>query len=126
MILSDRTIKEELEKGRIIIEPLEEGCIQPSSVDLHVDKYFRVFRNHTERVIDVKEDQSELTELIEIADGECFILHPGEFVLGSTRERIGIPDDLVGRIWWEMYCLYMVVNQCLLCHAPSVPTCSVP
>ncbi len=98
MILSDRTIKEELEKGRIIIEPLEEGCIQPSSVDLHVDKYFRVFRNHTERVIDVKEDQSELTELIEIADGECFILHPGEFVLGSTRERIGIPDDLVGRL----------------------------
>lgn len=98
MILSDRTIKEELEKGRIIIDPLGEGCIQPSSVDLHVDKYFRVFRNHTERVIDVKEDQSELTELIEIAEGESFILHPGEFVLGSTLERIGIPDDLVGRL----------------------------
>ncbi len=98
MILSDRTIKEELAKGRIVIDPLDEGCIQPSSVDLHVDKYFRVFRNHTARVIDVKEDQSELTELVEIKDDEVFILHPGEFVLGSTLERIGIPDDLVGRL----------------------------
>ncbi|NNN18537.1 MAG: dCTP deaminase [Acidimicrobiaceae bacterium] len=98
MILSDRTIKEELAKGRIIIDPLDERCIQPSSVDLHVDKFFRVFRNHTARVIDVKEDQSELTELIEIEEGEVFILHPGEFVLGSTLEQIGIPDDLVGRL----------------------------
>ena len=58
--------------------------IQPSSVDLHLDRYFRVFRNHTMRVIDVKEDQEELTELVEIADEDAFILHPGEFVLGST------------------------------------------
>ncbi len=98
MILSDRTIKEELANGRIIIDPLDVGCIQPSSVDLHVDNYFRVFRNHTARVIDVKQDQSEMTELVEIADDEVFILHPGEFVLGSTRERIGVPDDLVGRL----------------------------
>lgn len=98
MILSDRTIKEELEKGRIIIDPLGDGCIQPSSVDLHVDRYFRVFRNHTARVIDVKQDQVDLTELVEIDDEEVFILHPGEFVLGSTLERIGIPDDLVGRL----------------------------
>lgn len=98
MILSDRTIKEELDKGRIVIDPFDEGCIQPSSVDLHVDKYFRVFRNHTAKVIDVKEDQSGMTELVEIGDEEVFILHPGEFVLGSTRERIGIPDDLVGRL----------------------------
>jgi dCTP deaminase len=98
MILSDRTIKEELANGRIVIDPLDMRCIQPSSVDLHVDNYFRVFRNHTARVIDVKEDQSGMTELVEIGDDEVFILHPGEFVLGSTLERIGVPDDLVGRL----------------------------
>lgn len=96
--MSDRTIKEELANGRIVIEPLDPSCIQPSSVDLHVGNYFRVFRNHTARVIDVKEDQSGMTELVEINDEEVFMLHPGEFVLGSTRERIGIPDDLVGRL----------------------------
>lgn len=98
MILSDRTIRDELAAGRIVIEPLDRDCIQPSSVDLHVDRYFRVFRNHTSRVIDVKENQEDLTELIEIDDDDCFILHPGEFVLGSTAERVGVPDDLVARI----------------------------
>ncbi|HET7487141.1 MAG TPA: dCTP deaminase [Acidimicrobiales bacterium] len=98
MILSDRTIRQELEAGRIVIDPLGEGCIQPSSVDLHVDRYFRVFRNHTMRVIDVKEDQENLTELVEMRDGEAFILHPGEFVLGSTAERVRLPDDLVARL----------------------------
>src|SRR5713101_4321882 len=98
MILSDRTIRGHLAAGRIEIDPLDERDIQPSSVDLHVDRYFRVFRNHTMRVIDVKEDQEELTELVEIKEDDAFILHPGEFVLGSTLERVKLPDDLVGRL----------------------------
>ena len=98
MILSDRTIREELEAGRIEIDPLGEGCIQPSSVDLHVDRYFRVFRNHTMGFIDVKQDLEELTELVEIGEDDVFILHPGEFVLGSTLERVALPDDIVARL----------------------------
>ncbi len=72
--------------------------MQPSSIDLRLDRYFRVFRNHTSRVIDVREDQEELTELVEIDDAGVFILHPGEFVLASTAERVAVPDDLVARI----------------------------
>jgi dCTP deaminase len=98
VILSDHTIREQLEAGHIVIEPLDLGNIQPSSVDLRLDRYFRVFRNHTMRVIDVKEDQEELTELVEIGDEEGFILHPGEFVLGSTAERVALPNDLVARL----------------------------
>ena len=98
MILSDRTIREELAAGRIVIDGLRDGAVQPSSVDLHVDRYFRVFRNHTMRVIDVKEDQENLTELVEMLEDEAFILHPGEFVLGSTSERVRLPDDLVARL----------------------------
>jgi dCTP deaminase len=98
MILSDRTIREELDAGRIIIDPLDESCIQPSSVDLRLDRLFRVFLNHTMPVIDVKEDLEDLTRLVEIGEGEAFILHPGEFVLGSTYEKVSLPDDLVGRI----------------------------
>ena len=98
MILSDRSIREELAAGRVVIDPLDESCIQPSSVDLHIDRYFRVFRNHTMGYIDVKEDMEELTELVEIKDDDVFILHPGEFVLGSTLERVALPDDLVARL----------------------------
>jgi deoxycytidine triphosphate deaminase/intein/homing endonuclease len=98
MILSDRTIREELAAGRIVIDPLDESCIQPSSVDLRLDRLFRVFLNHTAPVIDVKKDLSDLTDLVEIDDGDAFILHPGEFVLGSTAEVVGLPDDLVARI----------------------------
>jgi dCTP deaminase len=98
VILSDRSIREELAAGRIVIEPLDESCIQPSSVDLHIDRYFRVFRNHTMGYIDVKQDMEELTELVEIKDDDTFILHPGEFVLGSTAERVALPDDLVARL----------------------------
>jgi dCTP deaminase len=98
MILSDQTIREELASGRIGIDPLEEGCIQPSSVDLHVDRFFRVFRNHSLRAIDVKEDQEELTELVEIREDDVLMLHPGEFVLGATVERVRLPSDLVGRL----------------------------
>ncbi len=98
MILSDRSIRAELAAGRVLIDPLDEADIQPSSVDLRIDRYFRVFRNHTMRVIDVKHDQEELTELVEVAEGDAFILHPGEFVLGSTLERVSLPDDLVARL----------------------------
>jgi dCTP deaminase len=98
VILSDRTIREQLDAGSIIIDPLGEGCIQPSSVDLHVDRYFRVFRNHTMGYIDVKQDLEELTELVDVGEDDPFILHPGEFVLGSTSERVALPDDLVARL----------------------------
>jgi dCTP deaminase len=98
MILSDRTIREFLADGRIVIDPLDPADIQPSSVDLHLDNRFRVFRNHTRRVIDVKEDQTDLTEEVVVNNDDAFILHPGEFALGSTLERVAIPDDLVGRI----------------------------
>jgi dCTP deaminase len=98
MILSDRTIREELEGGGIVIEPLASDAIQPSSVDLHVDRYFRVFRNDTTPYIDPKQPQDDLTEFVDVDDGEAFILHPGEFVLGSTRERVALGDDLVARL----------------------------
>jgi len=98
VILSDRTIREHLETGRIVIDPLDPANIQPSSVDLSLDRFFRVFRNHTMKVIDVREDQEELTELVEIGEDDAFILHPGEFVLGSTSERVALPDDIVARL----------------------------
>jgi dCTP deaminase len=98
VILSDVTIREELAAGRIVIDPLHDADIQPSSVDLRLDRFFRVFRNHTSRVIDVREDQENLTQLVEIADEDAFILHPSEFVLGSTAERVSLPADLVARL----------------------------
>ncbi len=98
MVLSDRTIKRLLGEGRIGIEPYEEELLQPSSVDVRVDRLFRVFRNSRYPFIDVKEEMEGLTELVEVEPGEAFILHPGEFVLGSTLERITLPDDLVARL----------------------------
>jgi deoxycytidine triphosphate deaminase len=98
VILSDVSIKAALADGRIIIDPLDERSIQPSSVDLHVDRYFRVFRNDTTPFIDPKEPQENLTELVEVSEEGAFILHPGEFVLGSTYERVALPDDLVARL----------------------------
>ncbi len=98
MILSDVSIRKALADGRIVIDPLQDGAIQPSSVDLRVDRYFRVFRNHTTPFIDPKQNQETLTELVTV-DGEgAFILHPGEFVLASTLERVAVSDDLVGRL----------------------------
>ena len=98
MVLSDRTIRRLLAEGRIEIDPLDESLIQPSSVDVRVDRFFRVFHNARYPFIDVKEPQEELTELVEVDDETPFILHPGEFVLGSTLERIRLPDDLVARL----------------------------
>ena len=98
MVLSDRTIKEELTKGRIVVDPLGDGCIQPASVDVHLDKQILVFNNSRRPVIDIREDMSDLTEMVEIENDRPFMLHPGEFVLGSTLERIELPDDLVARL----------------------------
>ena len=98
MILSDRSIHDALESGRIVIEPFDARDVQPSSVDLHVDRYFRVFRNDTTPFIDPKEPQEDLTELVDVEPPRAFILHPGEFVLGSTLERVALPDDLVARL----------------------------
>jgi dCTP deaminase len=98
VVLSDRTIRRLLGEGRIEIDPYDETLLQPSSVDVRVDRFFRVFHNARYPFIDVKEPQEELTELVEVADDQPFILHPGEFVLGSTLERIQLPDDLVARL----------------------------
>ncbi|HXF37241.1 MAG TPA: dCTP deaminase [Actinomycetota bacterium] len=98
MILSDRSIREEIEAGRIVIDPFDPSCVQPSSVDLHVDRAFRVFANSRYPYIDVRRDMPDLTELVEVPEGEAFILHPGEFVLGATLERVALPDDLVARL----------------------------
>jgi dCTP deaminase len=99
MVLSDRTIRQLLEEGRIGIDPYDDELLQPSSVDVRVDRFFRVFRNSRYPFIDVKEPMEDLTELVEVGDDEQpFILHPGEFVLGSTLERITLPDDLVARL----------------------------
>jgi len=97
MVLSDRTIRRLIDDGRIEIEPYDPALLQPSSVDVRVDRLFRVFRNNRAPYIDVKVEQ-DLTELVEVDDVEPFILHPGEFVLGSTLERIRLPDDLVARL----------------------------
>jgi dCTP deaminase len=98
MVLSDRTIRRLLEEGRIGIDPYDPALMQPSSLDVRVDRLFRVFRNSRYPYIDVKREQEELTELVEVADDEPFILHPGEFVLGSTLEVVSLPDDLVARL----------------------------
>ncbi len=98
MVLSDRTIKQMLEEGRIVVDPLGENCIQPASIDVHLDRQILVFRNSRRPYIDVREDMSDLTEMVTIDDDRAFMLHPGEFVLGSTLEHIELPDDLVARL----------------------------
>jgi len=98
VVLSDRTIREEIAAGRLIIEPFDDTLLQPSSVDVRVAGEFRVFHNNRRTYIDVKDANDDLTEVVAIPDGEAFILHPGEFVLGSTRERVALPDDLVARL----------------------------
>ena len=98
MLLSDRDIRAEIAANRVGVEPFEEAMIQPSSVDVRLDKFFRVFENHKYSVIDPSTEQAELTREV-IAEGdEPFILHPGEFVLASTYEVITLPDDIAGRL----------------------------
>jgi deoxycytidine triphosphate deaminase len=98
VVLSDRTIQRLLAEGRIEIDPYDASLLQPSSVDVRVDRVFRVFHNARYPYIDVRERQEDLTELVEIEDETPFILHPGEFVLGSTLERVRLPDNLVARL----------------------------
>ncbi len=98
VIFSDRTIKEALAEGRIDIEPLEPSYIQPSSVDLRVDRSFRVFENHRHPAIDPRSPQEDITKLVEVEEGEPFMLHPGEFVLGATLERVRLGLDVVARL----------------------------
>ena len=98
MLLSDRDIRSEITAGRVAVEPFEEAMIQPSSVDVRLDKFFRVFENHKYSVIDPSIEQAELTREVTAEDGEAFILHPGEFVLASTYEIITLPDDIAGRL----------------------------
>ena len=98
MVLSDRTIREEIDSGRIAFDPFDPGLIQPSSVDVRVDRQFRVFHNARHPYIDVRQRMEDLTELVTVPDEEPFILHPGEFVLGQTLERVRLPDDIVARL----------------------------
>jgi dCTP deaminase len=98
LILSDRDIREAIRNDLVGIEPFDPSGVQPSSVDLHVDRYFRTFHNARHPYIDVKKPMEGLTELVEVSEDDAFILHPGEFVLGSTREYVRLPDDLVARL----------------------------
>ena len=98
MVLSDKTIREQIEAGRIVVDPFEDRLIQPSSIDVRLDRFFRLFDNHKYPFIDPAEDQPELTRLIETKKDEAFILHPGEFVLGSTFELVTLPDDIAARL----------------------------
>ena len=97
-VLSDRTIREELASGNIVIDPLMEGCVQPASVDLHLGRSFLVFRNNHVPYIDVRAMNETLTEQVTVGDDVPFMLHPGEFVLGSTLEHVEVPADLVARL----------------------------
>ena len=98
MILSDRDIRTAIAAGHIGIDPFDERDVQPSSVDLHVDRFFRTFHNARHPFIDVKIPMDDLTEVVEVKEEEAFILHPGEFVLGSTMEYVKLPDNLVARL----------------------------
>ena len=98
MLLSDRDIRAEIDGGRVALAPYDPSMIQPSSVDVRVDRTFRVFHNARHPYIDVRKEQPDLTELVTVPEDEPFILHPGEFVLGQTLERVRLPDDIVARL----------------------------
>lgn len=98
MLLSDRDIRAEIAAGRVALDPFDETLLQPSSVDLRLDRHFRTFNNHAYTHIDPALQQDDLTRMVEPAEDEAFVLHPGEFVLGSTYEVISLPDDVAGRL----------------------------
>jgi dCTP deaminase len=98
MVLSDRSIREEIAAGRIVIDPFDDAMVQPGSIDVRVGNAFRVFRNSRYAFIDVKEPMEDLTELVTVEGEEPFILHPGEFVLGVVAERLALPDDIVAAL----------------------------
>jgi dCTP deaminase len=97
-VLSDRDIRAAIDAGEVVIKPYDPQDLQPSSVDLHLDRRFRVFRNNRYAYIDVRSPQPDLTEVLSVADDEPFILHPGEFVLGQVLEWVELPDNLVSRL----------------------------
>ncbi|WP_062077034.1 dCTP deaminase [Demequina globuliformis] len=98
MLLSDRDIRAEINDGRVALDPYEEDMIQPSSIDVRLDKFFRVFDNHKYAAIDPAAEQPQLTRLVEVEGDGPFVLHPGEFVLGSTFESVSLPDDIAARL----------------------------
>ena len=98
MLLSDRDIRAEIESGRVALDPFDPAMVQPASIDVRLDKFFRVFDNHKYAAIDPAEEQPELTRLVEASGDGPFILHPGEFVLGSTYESVTLPDDVAARL----------------------------
>ena len=98
MILSDREIRAAIDAGDLVIDPFDPAMVQPSSIDLHVDSQFRVFNNSRYPYIDVRKEMDDLTTLVEVKPDEPFILHPGEFVLGSTYEKVTLPTSLVARL----------------------------
>jgi len=98
VLLSDRDIRAEIDRGRIVLDPFDEDMVQPSSIDIRLDRYFRVFENHKYPHIDPAAEQPELTRLVEPGGEEPFILHPGEFVLASTHELVTLPDDVAARL----------------------------
>ncbi|WP_424183504.1 dCTP deaminase [Actinokineospora sp. G85] len=98
MLLSDRDLRKELDSGRFGLEPFEPLMVQPSSIDVRLDRFFRVFNNTRYTHIDPRQQQDDLTSAVEAEQDEPFVLHPGEFVLGSTYETVTLPDDLAGRL----------------------------
>lgn len=98
MLLSDKDIRTEIDKGRVVVDPFDPAMVQPSSIDVRLDRFFRVFENHRYPHIDPSEEQPDLTRLVEPDGDEPFILHPGEFVLASTYEVITLPDDVASRL----------------------------
>lgn len=98
MLLSDRDITAELDSGRVVLDPFDPAMVQPSSVDVRLDRFFRLFDNHKYAVIDPAQDQPDLTRLVDVDGDEPFVLHPGEFVLGSTFEQVTLPDDIAARL----------------------------
>ena len=98
LLLSDRDIKRQIDDERVVLDPFDPSMIQPSSIDVRLDRLFRLFDNHKYPFIDPAEEQPELTRLVEVEPDEPFILHPGEFVLGSTYETITLPDDVAARV----------------------------
>ncbi|MFZ0159851.1 MAG: dCTP deaminase [Kineosporiaceae bacterium] len=98
MLLSDRDIRAELDSGRVVLDPFDPAMVQPSSVDVRIDRYFRLFDNHKYPVIDPSQEQPDLTRLVEVDGQDAFVLHPGEFVLASTYEVVTLPDDVAARL----------------------------
>ena len=98
MLLSDRDIAAQIDAGRVRLNPFDPALVQPSSIDVRLDRYFRLFDNHKYPFIDPSQEQPDLTRLVEVEPDDPFVLHPGEFVLASTVEQVTLPDDIAARV----------------------------